>query len=288
MSSHALIIGCGYLGKVLARQLRDAGARVIGTVRSESGAAALRDLAVEPAILDITAADAGAVLARLLQVEAITHVYCCVPPSVEGDPIAAFSVLAAALRTQPLQRAVLTSSTAVYGDHDGGRVDADSPVAPADVRGQRLLAIEQAWMQIGDTARVVRMAGLYGPGRVIGAAALLAGKAVGGNPDDQLNLIHIEDAAALLRAVAHSDTAGRIELGADGVTMPRREYYTALAATLGKTVRFEAENAQGFGGARRAGSRQCDITLTCGRTGWQPRHVDARQQLAQLLNRSPL
>lgn len=286
MSDRALIIGCGYLGTVLAQQLREAGAPVVGIVRRETSCEALRAIGVEAASVDIALTDAGARIAEFVRAGAIADVYCCVPPGIAADPVAVFTGIATALRALPLRRAVLTSSTAVYGDQDGARVDADTPVAPGDPRGQRLLQIEQAWMGSGQCARVVRMAGLYGPGRIIGAAAIARRTPVGGNPEDRLNLIHIDDAAALLRAVAASETAAAIELGADGVAMTRRDYYNALAARLGTEAVFEADG-DGYGSARRAGSRHCDIAITCQRTGWQPRFADARQQLASLLPTNP-
>jgi nucleoside-diphosphate-sugar epimerase len=283
VSGHALIIGCGFLGRVLARQLRGDGLQVIGTVRRDSSVEALRAIDVEAVTIDITAEDGARQLAELARDSAVTDVYACVPPGIDADPAAVFTAVAAALRPLPLRRALLTSSTAVYGDHDGARVDADTPIAPTDPRGRRLFDIERAWLSIGQTARVVRLAGLYGPGRVIGAGAIRGGTAIGGNPDDFLNLIHVEDAAALLRAVASSDVAATIELGADGIAMTRRDYYNALAALLGTGATFEADG-DGFGAARRAGSRLCDIAITCRRTGWHPRFADARLQIAGLLS----
>lgn len=283
MSGHALIIGCGFLGKVLARQLLEEGLHVIGTVRRDSSVEALHAIGIEAVSIDITTSGGLRQLVELCRARAVGDLYCCLPPSIDADPAAVFTAVAAALRPLPLRRALLTSSTAVYGDHDGARVDADTAINPTDPRGRRLFDIEQAWLSIGQSARVVRMAGLYGPDRVIGAGAIRGGTAIGGNPDDFLNLIHVEDAAALLRAVAGSDDAAMIELGADGIAMTRRDYYNALAALLGTSATFEADGG-GFGAARRAGSRLCDIAITCRRTGWHPRFADARLQLAGLLS----
>jgi nucleoside-diphosphate-sugar epimerase len=163
-------------------------------------------------------------------------------------------------------------------------VDADTPVAPADARGQRLLAIEQAWLTLGRSARIVRLAGIYGPGRVIGMTTLLHGQRIGGDPDDLLNLIHVEDAAALLQSAAESDGAAAIELGADGTPLRRRDYYDYLAARLRVNCQFgEADDTVEFA-RRRAGSRACRIAPTCARTGWQPHHRDARVALERLLS----
>jgi nucleoside-diphosphate-sugar epimerase len=129
----------------------------------------------------------------------------------------------------------------------------------------------------------VRLAGLYGPGRIVGMTTLLHGQGVGGDPEDLLNLIHVEDAAALLQAVAAADSSASIELGADGVPLRRRDYYEHLAMRLGVPCRFgRGEDTVGFA-RRRSGSRACCIDPTCARTGWRPRHRDARLALDQLL-----
>jgi nucleoside-diphosphate-sugar epimerase len=283
MTVNALVIGCGYLGRALAMRLLAAGHSVHGTVRAVEGFERLRALGVTPLALDVADPGTHGPLRELLRAHEPGQVYYCVPPGIGLDPAGDVARIASVIAERMPARAVLTSSTAVYGDRDGGAVDADTPVAPADARGRRLLAIERAWLTLGGGARIVRLAGIYGPGRIIGMTTLLHGQRIGGDPDDLLNLIHVDDAAALLHLAAESAGAAAIELGADGSPLRRREYYVHLADRLGVKCEFgEPDNAVETA-RRRAGSRVCLIGPTCARTGWQPQQRDVRTALDRLL-----
>ena len=145
-----------------------------------------------------------------------------------------------------------------------------------------LLGMKRLWLTSGLPARVVRLAGLYGPGRVIGMRPLRQGDAIGGDRRALLNLIHVEDAAALLMTVASVGSAASIELGADGRPIPRQEYYEHLARRLGTNVTW-SESGTGYGAGRARATRACDIRLTCARTGWHPHYGDFRAVLDALI-----
>jgi len=280
---NALIIGCGYLGGALAARLLAAGRTVHGTVRAPAGVERLRALGISPLTLQVENPHSYGPLHATLRGTGPWEAFYCVPPGTGDDPRGDVARIAAVLAQHGVLRAVLTSSTAVYGDRGGEPVDADTPAAPTDGRGRRLKDIEDAWLSLGERARIVRLAGLYGPGRIVGMSTLLQGQSVGGDPEDLLNLIHVEDAAALLQAVAEGQGAAAIELGADGLPLRRRDYYRHLAARLGVPCQFgRADDTVGLA-RRRSGSRACRIDPTCARTGWQPRHRDARPALDQLL-----
>jgi len=191
------------------------------------------------------------------------------------------------LRHASVRRAVLVSSTAVYAQRGGEQVDADSPAEPHDERGKLLRAGEELWLDAGPSYHVVRLAGLYGPGRVIGLAGVRDGNPIVGDPDALLNLIHVDDAAALLLAVTTAPAPGRIELGCDGHPIPRRAYYTHLATELGVAAPaiLDAETAARTLGLsahrlRNASSKALDNRPTCRRTGWSPRYASFKQGVA--------
>ncbi len=280
---NTLIIGCGYLGRALAARLLAAGYPVHGTVREAAGFERLRALGVSPLTLQVDDPHGYGPLRATLHGHGPWRLYYCVPPGTGLDPPDDVARLAAVLAEHGPMRAVLASSMAVYGDQDGDSVDADSPAAPTDGRGQRLKHIEDAWLSLGGSARIVRLAGLYGPGRIVGMTTLLHAQRVCGDPEDLLNLIHVEDAAALLQAVAEVDGAATIELGADGLPLRRRDYYEHLAARLGVPCRFGRADDMAAIAGRRSRSRACRIDPTCARTRWQPRHRDARLALDRLL-----
>jgi nucleoside-diphosphate-sugar epimerase len=292
LAGDALIIGCGYLGRVLARLLQGHGVRVSGTCRTMERAAELAALGVRPLVVSVTQPVTFAALRPALEAAAL-DVFYLVPPGRPGASpsprqvvLGGVAHLVRQLRHARVRRAILTSSTAVYGNTGGERVDADSPAEPHDERGKLLLQGEGLWLDASERHHVVRLAGLYGPGRVIGLRAVRQGAPLVGNPEALLNLIHVDDAAALLLATATSPAAGRVEVGCDGHPVPRIAYYTHLATRLGIPPPSTLDDATagvtlGLDTARLrlASSKALDNILTCRRTGWTPRYGNYRAGL---------
>ncbi len=156
------IIGCGYVGLRLAARWLAAGRTVIGTATRAESLAETAACGATARLLDLDAPrpapDVGGHL-----------VYYLVPPAQSGADDARLERWLAALDADPW-RIVYMSTTGVYGDHGGSRVDEDSPVQPATPRARRRLAAEQA-LRAWATARAVswcilRVPGIYGPGRL--------------------------------------------------------------------------------------------------------------------------
>src|SRR5690606_15695813 len=137
-SDNALIIGCGYLGRALAGKLLARGATVYGTTQSRPHAEELFAMGVRPMLLSVTQRPTFASLRPALDCDTL-DVYYLVPPGHARDDgptprniiLGGIAYTLNALRTaRGLRRAVLTSSTAVYGQTGGERVDADTSPHP--------------------------------------------------------------------------------------------------------------------------------------------------------------
>lgn len=293
----ALIIGCGYLGRRVAARLIERDVMVHGSTRQIAKSTELSALGVRPLFLDITQKLTLTVLRPVLA-RGPVDVFFLVPPGRGGrhDPspreviVDGLRNLIGALSSATIQRAVLSSSTAVYGQTDGVTIDADTPAQPADDRAKTIVESERIWLENWPQARVVRLAGLYGPGRIVGLDSLRQNAPIVGNPTALLNLIHVQDAADLLVTVAGSSQAACIELGSDGHPIPRLDYYRHLAQTIGvaePTVLSDVEAAAQLGlnleRLRRSSSKACSITPTQTRTGWSPKFSDYRAGLADAL-----
>jgi nucleoside-diphosphate-sugar epimerase len=127
---------------------------------------------------------------------------------------------------------VFASSTSVYGQTNGRWVDEDSPTEPADESGRVALEAERTARALDPGVTIVRYAGLYGPGRIIGRTGLERGEPIPGDPERYLNLIHVEDAAALAVAALDRGRAGRVYCASDDRPLPRRAYYSLVAKAL--------------------------------------------------------
>jgi nucleoside-diphosphate-sugar epimerase len=132
--------------------------------------------------------------------------------------------------TTGIRRFVQVSSTSVYAQTGGEWVDEAAVTQPSEESGQVVLEAEQTLRAQRPDATILRFAGIYGPGRRIGEAALKAGRTIPGDPDKWLNLIHVDDgAAAVLAALQHGGTLFNV---ADGQPVLRRDYYGHVASLL--------------------------------------------------------
>jgi nucleoside-diphosphate-sugar epimerase len=231
-----LIVGCGYLGRRIARQLIRQGRDVFGTTRSPAKAEQLRSLGIHPVVVDLTDSTTEVVLPRVAGA-----IYCVGYDRSSGMPQRAV-VVDALIATLPRLHAradklAVASTTGVLGGTHGEWVDETTTAPPLTESGRLHAEAEQAILEFGQRhvwpVSIVRLAGLYGPGRLIRRADLLAGRPLSGDPDKWLNLIHIDDAAAALIASLDHAPPGAIHLAADDRPLPRRDYYLTSARLLG-------------------------------------------------------
>ncbi len=95
------------------------------------------------------------------------------------------------------------SSTAVYGDQ-GGPVGEATPTSPATATARVLLEAEELLHSRRPDAIVLRLSGIYGPGRTRLIDQVTSGKARVPSSSQYTNRIHRDDAAA---AIVHLTTA---------------------------------------------------------------------------------
>jgi nucleoside-diphosphate-sugar epimerase len=233
-----LILGCGYLGRRVGRRLAlSGGEEVYGTVRSPARADELAAWSVRPLLADVL--DPGS----LDRLPACDRVFYAVGfDRAAGLPMR--TVYVEGLRNAlgrlsgRIGRWVYASSTGVYGQDDGSWVDEDSPAEPRHESGRVCLEAEGALREVsaaeGLHFAILRLAGLYGPGRIVRRAGLERGEAIVGDPEKFLNLIHVEDAARGAVAALECGEAGRIYNVAADQPIPRRDYYARLAEGLGR------------------------------------------------------
>jgi nucleoside-diphosphate-sugar epimerase len=229
-----LVIGCGYLGERIARMWCDAGDDVYATTRG-GRADALSAAAVRPLILDVTQEPGPLPLP-----EVDTVVFAVGRDRRSGATMADIHVkgLGAVLDALPSStgRVIYVSSTGVYAQDAGEWVDEDSVCEPLLEGGMACLSAERLLSAHarGRDAVALRLAGLYGPGRIPLAADVATGRPIANSADAYLNLIHVDDAArAVVAAAAAEPIADRCYTVSDGNPSIRGEYVRLLATRLG-------------------------------------------------------
>lgn len=227
-----LIAGCGFLGEAAAGFFCAGGWEVVGLTASDDSAARLtaRPYAVQAA--DISSAESLAVVReRHGKFDMVLH---CASSGRSGE--AAYRQVyvdgaAHLARTFPEARLLFTGSTSVYAQTDGEWVDETSAVEPPRETGRLLLEAETIVRGAGGC--VLRLAGIYGPGRSVLLRKFVDGLAVledGGKR--WINQIHRDDAVRAMHAIAQSGIAGAVYNVVDDQPATQREVYAWMADFL--------------------------------------------------------
>jgi len=209
------ILGCGYVGLELGRLLR-ADHDVVGVRRSADGVAAIEAAGFEAVQADVTDDEA---LAAVPDADWLVFAASSGGRGAE----AAREVYVDGLRTavdhfwsreDAPERLVYTSSTGVYGDHDGGWVDEETPLDPQTEKTRVLAEAERIARErpadYGGHGAVARFAGLYGPDRYR-LERYLDGPVTAG----YLNMVHRDDAAGSVRFLLEGDHRDEVVLVVD-------------------------------------------------------------------------
>lgn len=169
-----------------------------------------------------------------------------------------------------------TSSTGVHGVDDGSWVDEGSPPRPSRATAEVLLEAEELLDDHAWRTCVLRLAGIYGPGRnrLVEQAATGATLSPG---DDWTNRVRSLDAARALAHVADLPAPSARYLVSDGAPARRRDVVAWLAAQVGGPAPVVDEDLAPRGGKR------VDAALLRA-TGWSPAVPNYRVGYAELLS----
>lgn len=236
---HILIIGCGYVGKRFAAQALERGWQVSALTRSHQRAEELTAMGIQPVIGNVLDVES---LQGLPQADLCLYAVGYDRSASDEKRDVYVSGLKNVLTeiNDTIPRLIYVSSTSVYGESSGAWVDEKTDPQPANESGEICLAAEQvvrSFYPIEDESRngtIVRLSGIYGPGRLIGRKEQLRdGKPISGNPNGWLNLIHIDDILQALFRVADSPSKSPLYLLSDEHPNRRIEFYSELAKQLG-------------------------------------------------------
>jgi nucleoside-diphosphate-sugar epimerase len=218
--AHWLVLGAGYTGTALARALVAAGDDVTVTRRTLAAAratAAAIGSSVGAHALELARSPLGG-----LPVADV--VVGCAPPG--ADPAAEAGALAVIAGRA---RLVYLSSTAVYGAGHGAWVDETAPIAPITDAGRARAAVEAG---LPAAACILRVAGIYGPGRGMIDRLRAGTYRVIGDGSAHVSRVHVDDLVAAIVAAGRAAITGAINV-ADDDPAPIGPLSDAVAALLG-------------------------------------------------------
>ena len=278
--SKMLIFGGGFSGQHIASVARRLGVNVLCSRRSKNSPGAdfvFNGLANEMPNESIF--------------EGVTHLLSCIPPDEKGqDPV--IKNLREKLKTQSFQWVGYLSTTGVYGDSKGNWVEEKKLPEPKQSRSKKRLACEEEWQTLNQPVQILRLPGIYGPGRSA-IETIMNGKCkLIDKPGQVFSRIHIDDIAGAVIHLIHLSRQGnspQIINIADDFPTANLEVLTYAASLLNMKLpaaeKFEtaAKKMSPMALSFWEENRRVSNNLLCKELGYSLLHPDYRSGLKDCL-----
>lgn len=234
--ANILIMGCGYIGTQLGVLLARNGHSVWGAKRHvETLPTAIRPIKVD--VMHLT---------DMHLPPDLDYIFYMVSPDAYSDEAyrAAYEhgirnlLFALEKAHQKNTRIIMVSSTGVYAQQNGEWVDESSETDPMDFAGFRVLMGEETFLDSIFPVTIVRLGGIYGPGRENMIQRVKAGEAKCSAHSPYTNRIHLADAVGILSHVMNIEEPDNIYLGVDSHPCFRNEVIQWLASQLRVTIEW--------------------------------------------------
>ncbi len=243
--AHILIVGCGYVGRRLAaRLLPDYDVSAI--VRSSASASKLAAAGMRASVIDLDRVKGSETMPERLDQAAVFYL---APPPMLGESDFRLNRFLQLAHVPP-RVFVYMSTTGVYGDTGGARVDESTPVQPQTERARRRVSAEEmtrVWCTERRVRRVVlRVPGIYGPGRLPLAKLTQREPVIRRGEAGFSNRIHVDDLVSACMAALTNPEARGVYNVSDGAEMSATDFMFAVAraAQLPEPPEVSMEEAQ--------------------------------------------
>lgn len=257
------IIGCGYLGTATALKWKAEGHEITVTTRSLQRAYELKPLADLVYVLHEDFYDL---------VEKQDVVLLCVAPDKKNDYIQTYlhvaEALVEAVKKSSVKQIIYTSSTSIYGNHEGRWVDENTESLPIHSNAQILLSTEKILLKAAERDRQVcifRLGEIYGPGRsIVERVHRMQGKTLPGNGENFTNLCHLDEITDALDLALKHNLDGIFNLCND-IHILRKELYDTLCKERGWIpMQWDPKISSSHGGNKRVSNEKLkSLGWTC-------------------------
>ena len=244
-----LIVGCGYVGLPLGVELVRQGHEVFGVRRSAECDGELRNAGITPVCADITRPEHLAALPGPF--DWVVNLVS----STKGGPAEYREVYLGGTRNlvewlgaSPPKKFVYTSSTSVYGQTRGEPVKEEAVTQPASETGKLLVETERllraAVNEKKFPAVILRVAGIYGPGRGHLFLQYLKDEAkMSGKGERHINMIHRDDLVGVIVSALKAGRPGEIYNAVDDEPVTQLHFFRWLAEATGRHMPPCAEDS---------------------------------------------
>lgn len=228
------LLGCGWLGYPLALNLISRGLHVKGSTTSPEKISMFKSAGIEPYLIQFDTSSQELDLTEFLKAD--TLIISIPPGRRKADALESYRIMAHIIRRKlqdsSISKLIFISSTSVYPESNSV-LNEFSEIAPETDSGKVLAETEALFSELDIQVILLRLSGLVGPNRMPGR--FFAGQKNISNGLAPVNMIHLDDAIALINALIDSESANGVYLGCSPSHPSREEFYT-LAAKMEQLI----------------------------------------------------
>lgn len=231
MSEKISILGCGWLGSVLATDLHKKGFKVKGSTTTQIKTNDLRASGIDPFVIDICSIQSN--LESFLDSEVLVI-------AITSKNIESFRTLIEKIEASPIKKVVFVSSTSVY-PNTNAVITEDSNTKDTSLAAIEKLFIDNSVFK----CTIVRFGGLYGYDRKPGN--FIKGKKSISNPEGYINFIHRDDCIEILKRIIEKNVWNEVLNACSDDHPKRREFYLREAKKVGQSsISFDENSRNDF------------------------------------------
>ena len=225
------ILGCGWYGLELAKELVTKGYTVKGSTTTASKIDSFKQLGILPYLVDFEE-DRESFSPDFFNCDLLI---ISIPPkrstAEQHTFLAKIKRIAKTATIYKVPQVIFISSTSVYGDKNG-EVTESTPPAPDTDSGKAIWSAEKLLLESpGFTPTILRFGGLIGPARDPGR--FFAGKSNIANGNAPVNLIHLSDCIGITLNIIERRAYGHIYNACSNEHPSRSDFYTKAAVASG-------------------------------------------------------
>ncbi len=282
-STSWVLVGCGYTGSRLARELLTRGHQVLGTRTSPEGCAALEGQVRGIQTVCYSLSDGPLDIPEHARVVLSVPPKASAPESGELESWTPDKERAFASMLPPVCRLIYLSTTGVFGQGAGQEVNDDSPVSPLSQRGRRRAEVEAAIAEEHANTVSLRIPGIYGPRRGMHFRMKQKSYRLIGAAESLVSRIHVDDLIAAIVLLGESPTlAHNTYVVGDEQPCSSRTAAMGVAAMLGLELPDEVA-AESVSSEVRAmlGADRRVVPRRLSALGWRAQYPSWREGVQQ-------
>ena len=230
---HIVIIGCGDIGIRVAKIWKNQGKSVFGVARNEESLNTLRQQHIHAVSADLDNPETLTEFGGRLCKQSLLYYFA--PPPAKGTEDMRMTNFLGSLDKNNLPKQIIYISTSgVYGDQHGQLINEKTTPNPQVDRAKRRFhaeeqLIECAMHNTSVAITILRVGGIYGPGRLPLQRLKDQVPMLHENLSPQTNRIHADDLAQVCVAAATEKADGEIYNVSDGTNSNMTEYFNTIA-----------------------------------------------------------